>query len=73
MRRSYACKESIAHLISDDQRLELPLLRCALQDLTLDRVLAHEPEDEHRLCLPDLMRTILCLQTHLRALISVIN
>ena len=57
---------------SDNQRLELTLLRCALQDLALDRVPAHEPEDEHGLGLPDPMRSILRLQIHLRVLMNVI-
>jgi hypothetical protein len=46
-------------------------LRCTLQDLALDRVPADEPEYEHGLSLPDPMRTILCLQIHLRILITV--
>lgn len=58
---------------SDDQHLELPLLRYVLQDLALDRVPVHEPENEHGLGLLDPMRSILCLQTRLRILISVIN
>jgi hypothetical protein len=52
--------------------LKLALLRCALQDLILDRVptdSADEPKDEHRFGLPDPMCAILCLQIHLRVLI----
>ena len=57
--------------VGDDQRLKLALLRCALQDLALDRVPADKSKDKHRFGLPDPMCAILCLQIHLRVLIFV--
>ena len=51
----------------NDERLELVLLRCTQHapcDLALDRVSADQPEDKHRLRLPDRMCPILRPQVH---------
>jgi hypothetical protein len=51
------------HLLTfgDDERLKLALFGCTLHDLTLDRVPADQPEDEHGSRLPNTVRSILCL------------
>jgi hypothetical protein len=59
--------------LRDNQRLQLPLLRRPLHDLLLDRVRAHEPEDKHRLRLPDTVRAVLRLRVHLWVLCASVS
>ena len=56
-----------------DQRLEPALLRCVLQELSLERVPADEREDGYGLGLPDLLYAVLCLQIHLRVQIQTLR
>jgi hypothetical protein len=49
----------------DDERFKLSFLIRLLHDLRLDGVCSDEPEDQHRLGLPDSVSAILSLGVHL--------
>ena len=66
--RSRALHDSGPRTFGNDERLQLALLRRALQDLRLDRVCAQQAKDQHRPRLPYPVRTVLRLEVCLRVL-----